>query len=196
MPGCVTTSGPSPGPRPRQSDRRGHRAGCLGRRQGIRGGAAAGAPRRARRLLPVPFRARRRVRLADRTRLIHEGLQVLHWAFTGEPFRYRGRTARVTPRPSQDPLRPPPAVLRATDSDSCRRSHPRNSPPSIARSAFAWSRTRQVRHPLLPAVHPPHRRFRSHVGTGRSTRDVRDGRVRSLGRRSRGLGPLGPHRER
>jgi alkanesulfonate monooxygenase SsuD/methylene tetrahydromethanopterin reductase-like flavin-dependent oxidoreductase (luciferase family) len=44
------------------------------------------------------------VSLADRGRLTDEALHVLGRAFTGEPFTYRGRTARVTPKPVQDPL--------------------------------------------------------------------------------------------
>jgi alkanesulfonate monooxygenase SsuD/methylene tetrahydromethanopterin reductase-like flavin-dependent oxidoreductase (luciferase family) len=42
------------------------------------------------------------VSLRDRGRLTDEGLAVLRQAFTGEPFEYRGRTARVTPKPVQE----------------------------------------------------------------------------------------------
>jgi alkanesulfonate monooxygenase SsuD/methylene tetrahydromethanopterin reductase-like flavin-dependent oxidoreductase (luciferase family) len=42
------------------------------------------------------------VSLRDRGRLTDEGLRTLREAFTGEPFSYRGRTVRVTPRPVQD----------------------------------------------------------------------------------------------
>jgi alkanesulfonate monooxygenase SsuD/methylene tetrahydromethanopterin reductase-like flavin-dependent oxidoreductase (luciferase family) len=44
------------------------------------------------------------VGLGDRGRLTDEGLATLRQAFTGQPFSYRGRTARVTPRPVQDPV--------------------------------------------------------------------------------------------
>jgi alkanesulfonate monooxygenase SsuD/methylene tetrahydromethanopterin reductase-like flavin-dependent oxidoreductase (luciferase family) len=38
------------------------------------------------------------VSLRDRVKLVEEGIEVLRNAFTGEPFEYRGREARVTPR--------------------------------------------------------------------------------------------------
>jgi alkanesulfonate monooxygenase SsuD/methylene tetrahydromethanopterin reductase-like flavin-dependent oxidoreductase (luciferase family) len=44
------------------------------------------------------------VSLADRGRLADAALQTLRAAFTGEPFDHDGRTARVTPKPVQDPL--------------------------------------------------------------------------------------------
>jgi alkanesulfonate monooxygenase SsuD/methylene tetrahydromethanopterin reductase-like flavin-dependent oxidoreductase (luciferase family) len=44
------------------------------------------------------------VGLGERGRLTDEGLRTLREAFTGEPFSYRGRTARVTPKPVQDPV--------------------------------------------------------------------------------------------
>jgi alkanesulfonate monooxygenase SsuD/methylene tetrahydromethanopterin reductase-like flavin-dependent oxidoreductase (luciferase family) len=44
--------------------------------------------------------------LADRGRLLDEAVAVLERAWTGEPFDFRGRTVRVTPRPVQQP-RPP-----------------------------------------------------------------------------------------
>jgi alkanesulfonate monooxygenase SsuD/methylene tetrahydromethanopterin reductase-like flavin-dependent oxidoreductase (luciferase family) len=44
------------------------------------------------------------VPLGDRGRLTDEGLRTLRSAFTGEPFNYQGRTARVTPKPMQDPV--------------------------------------------------------------------------------------------
>jgi alkanesulfonate monooxygenase SsuD/methylene tetrahydromethanopterin reductase-like flavin-dependent oxidoreductase (luciferase family) len=44
------------------------------------------------------------VRLSDRGRLMTEGVDVLRKAWTGEPFDYRGRRARVTPRPVQQPM--------------------------------------------------------------------------------------------
>jgi alkanesulfonate monooxygenase SsuD/methylene tetrahydromethanopterin reductase-like flavin-dependent oxidoreductase (luciferase family) len=37
----------------------------------------------------------------ERSQLLEEGLEVLRAAWTGEPFEYRGRTVRVTPRPAR-----------------------------------------------------------------------------------------------
>ncbi|MCU1460545.1 MAG: Alkanal monooxygenase alpha chain [Acidimicrobiales bacterium] len=45
---------------------------------------------------------------ADRGRLMDEGLETLFKAWTGEPFDYRGRTVRATPRPA---TRPHPIVM-------------------------------------------------------------------------------------
>lgn len=44
------------------------------------------------------------VSLRDRGRLADESLAALRSAFTGEPFEYRGRTARVTPKPVGDSI--------------------------------------------------------------------------------------------
>jgi alkanesulfonate monooxygenase SsuD/methylene tetrahydromethanopterin reductase-like flavin-dependent oxidoreductase (luciferase family) len=41
--------------------------------------------------------------LDDRAALVDEGLAAIRLAFTGKPFTYRGRRARVTPRPVQQP---------------------------------------------------------------------------------------------
>lgn len=46
------------------------------------------------------------VALQNRVRLIGEGIDTIKQAWTGEPFLYRGRRARVTPTPVQKP-RPP-----------------------------------------------------------------------------------------
>lgn len=43
------------------------------------------------------------VPMRDRGRLMDEGLSVLLQAWTGEPFEYRGRTVRVTPKPVTQP---------------------------------------------------------------------------------------------
>lgn len=37
----------------------------------------------------------------QRAKLLEEGIEVLRQAWTGEPFTYRGRTVRVTPRPTR-----------------------------------------------------------------------------------------------
>lgn len=42
--------------------------------------------------------------LKDRGRLVEESIATLRQAWTGEPFTYRGRQARVTPTPLQNPL--------------------------------------------------------------------------------------------
>jgi alkanesulfonate monooxygenase SsuD/methylene tetrahydromethanopterin reductase-like flavin-dependent oxidoreductase (luciferase family) len=44
------------------------------------------------------------VALRDRARLADESLSALRSAFTGEPFEYRGRRARVTPKPVNDSI--------------------------------------------------------------------------------------------
>lgn len=46
------------------------------------------------------------VRKEERRALVEEALEVLKQAWAGEPFQFRGRTVRVTPRPLQSP-RPP-----------------------------------------------------------------------------------------
>lgn len=45
-------------------------------------------------------------KLSERAQLMEEIVPLLERAWTGEPFEYRGRTVRVTPRPAQQP-RPP-----------------------------------------------------------------------------------------
>lgn len=42
------------------------------------------------------------VSLSDRVRLVEDGIGVLRAAFTGEPFTYQGRQARIGPKPVQD----------------------------------------------------------------------------------------------
>src|SRR5437867_1426916 len=44
------------------------------------------------------------VERAQRGRLLEEYVEVLRQAWTGEPFEWRGRTVRVTPRPRSEPL--------------------------------------------------------------------------------------------
>ena len=43
------------------------------------------------------------VSMRDRARLVTEAVATLRSAWTGDPFEFRGRTARVTPRPFQSP---------------------------------------------------------------------------------------------
>jgi alkanesulfonate monooxygenase SsuD/methylene tetrahydromethanopterin reductase-like flavin-dependent oxidoreductase (luciferase family) len=54
----------------------------------------------------------------ERGKLLEEGIEVLRQAWTGEPFAWRGRTVRVTPRPASPPMiliggSTPPAARRA-----------------------------------------------------------------------------------
>jgi alkanesulfonate monooxygenase SsuD/methylene tetrahydromethanopterin reductase-like flavin-dependent oxidoreductase (luciferase family) len=58
--------------------------------------------------------------LADRPRLIEEGIEALKQAWTGEPFTYRGRPARVALRPYRRPR--PPIVLGGSSSAAARRA--------------------------------------------------------------------------
>lgn len=57
--------------------------------------------------------------LKQRGQLIEEGITLLRQAWTGEPFTWKGRTVRVTPKPIQNPPRiligggVPPAARRA-----------------------------------------------------------------------------------
>jgi alkanesulfonate monooxygenase SsuD/methylene tetrahydromethanopterin reductase-like flavin-dependent oxidoreductase (luciferase family) len=58
--------------------------------------------------------------LADRGRLIEEGVALLERAWTGKPFEYRGRSVRVTPRPVQRPR--PPLLLGGSVEAAARRA--------------------------------------------------------------------------
>jgi alkanesulfonate monooxygenase SsuD/methylene tetrahydromethanopterin reductase-like flavin-dependent oxidoreductase (luciferase family) len=58
--------------------------------------------------------------LADRPRLVEDGIDVLKRAWTGEPFDYQGRTCRVALRPAQDPR--PPLVLGGSSNAAARRA--------------------------------------------------------------------------
>jgi len=58
--------------------------------------------------------------LADRPRLVEEGVQVLKQAWTGEPFEYRGRPALVALRPHRRPR--PPIVLGGSSPAAARRA--------------------------------------------------------------------------
>lgn len=58
--------------------------------------------------------------LADRPRLVEEGVAVLRAAWSGEPFPYRGVTVRVTPRPVQQPH--PVLILGGSSAAAARRA--------------------------------------------------------------------------
>lgn len=60
------------------------------------------------------------VDLAERGRLMEEGVETLKRAWTGEPFEYRGRTVRVTPRPLRQPR--PPIVMGGSSKAAARRA--------------------------------------------------------------------------
>jgi alkanesulfonate monooxygenase SsuD/methylene tetrahydromethanopterin reductase-like flavin-dependent oxidoreductase (luciferase family) len=78
------------------------------------------------------------VDLADRWRLVGETIEVLRRAWTGEPFEWKGRTCRVTPRP--DPA--PPILLGGGTPAAARRA---------ARIADGWF------PPLEPRLWSPYR---------------------------------------
>jgi alkanesulfonate monooxygenase SsuD/methylene tetrahydromethanopterin reductase-like flavin-dependent oxidoreductase (luciferase family) len=58
--------------------------------------------------------------IGKRGKLLDEALDVLARAWTGEPFEYRGRTVRVTPRPVQQPR--PPLLLGGSTLAAARRA--------------------------------------------------------------------------
>ena len=58
--------------------------------------------------------------ISERPRLVEEGMHALEQAWTGEPFPYRGRTVRVTPRPLQRPR--PSLALGGSSPASARRA--------------------------------------------------------------------------
>lgn len=58
--------------------------------------------------------------MSDRAQLADEGLTVLRSAFTGDPFSYRDRPVRVTPRPVQKPG--PPIYVGGAVAASARRA--------------------------------------------------------------------------
>jgi len=59
-------------------------------------------------------------KLSDRPKLVTEAVEVLKKGWTGEPFDFRGRTVRVTPRPYQDPR--PPIMLGGATEGAARRA--------------------------------------------------------------------------
>lgn len=58
--------------------------------------------------------------LRRRGRLVEEGVALLKQAWTGEPFRYRGRRVSVTPKPVQQPH--PPLLLGGSSEHAARRA--------------------------------------------------------------------------
>lgn len=57
---------------------------------------------------------------ARRAEVMEEGVRVLRQAWTGEPFEYRGRRCRITPRPRQQPH--PPLFMGAASPAAARRA--------------------------------------------------------------------------
>lgn len=84
--------------------------------------------------------------IRDRPRLVEEGMEALVRAWTGEPFQYRGRTVRVTPRPYQ---RPRPTLALG------------GSSPAAARRA---ARLADRFVPALPHLWKPYRAERERLG--------------------------------
>lgn len=58
--------------------------------------------------------------LADRGRLMEEGVDVLKKAWTGEPFEFRGEKTLVTPRPFRRPR--PPIILGGSSHAAAKRA--------------------------------------------------------------------------
>jgi alkanesulfonate monooxygenase SsuD/methylene tetrahydromethanopterin reductase-like flavin-dependent oxidoreductase (luciferase family) len=59
-------------------------------------------------------------KLADRGKLVEEGVEAIKQAWSGKPFEYRGRTVCVTPRPLQLPR--PPILLGGSTKVAARRA--------------------------------------------------------------------------
>ncbi len=59
-------------------------------------------------------------RLDDRAALVEEAVTVFQQAWTGEEFEFRGRTARITPKPVQQPR--PPILLGGSTKGAARRA--------------------------------------------------------------------------
>ena len=90
-------------------------------RAGLLGGAlvlglAAAAEAHSPYLLPTVFDA------SDRKVVMNDIIPFLEKAFTGEPFEWKGRTVRVTPRPAQRP-RPPIFMGGASKAAARRAAH-------------------------------------------------------------------------
>jgi alkanesulfonate monooxygenase SsuD/methylene tetrahydromethanopterin reductase-like flavin-dependent oxidoreductase (luciferase family) len=60
------------------------------------------------------------VDLADRGRLMEDGVETLKKAWTGEPFEFRGKTVQVTPRPLRAPR--PPIMMAGSSKAAARRA--------------------------------------------------------------------------
>ena len=82
--------------------------------------------------------------MSDRVKLTTEAVATLRQAWTGEPFQYRGRTVRVTPKPFQQPGPPiwlggssdgaQPGAPRASPTRSCRRCRSIGTPTDEMRA--------------------------------------------------------------
>ena len=125
--------------------------------------------------------------IADRPRLVEEGMQALMQAWTGEPFEYRGRTVRVTPRPLQ---RPRPSLALGGSSPASARRAARLADRFVPALPQLWKHYRAERERLGQPV-PPGGRVGplflhvaedpdARVGADRRARAARSERLRPL----------------
>ena len=86
------------------------------------------------------------VDIKRRGKLLDEYMQVMRQAWSGEPFEWRGRTIRVTPRPQN-----PPMILMGGSTEKAARRAARFVPPAVQRCRY---------YPGQPRANPAHcRRF-------------------------------------
>ena len=89
--------------------------------------------------------------IAERPRLVEEGMRALVQAWTGEPFEYRGRTVRVTPRPLQ---RPRPSLALGGSSPASARRAARLADRFVPALPHLWKIYRAERERLCLPVPP------------------------------------------
>src|SRR5881396_2743335 len=113
---------------------------------------------------------------AERGRLLEEYLAVMRQAWTGEPFRWRGRTVRVTPKPASPP------IGGSTEKAACGASRWRLLPrdrrpapgPGLPGGVPAPRLRRRLRSPPERAeLRPRERRPRARLGAHRAARALR-----------------------